>query len=146
MPFSILAPFKDADASDWGMASRIAVFVILEHVVDALASCVYITARWVTIIERDPWGFAALARACKFGHKLQSQVLPLKLLESMLCGRSARWVLQQVMGPFLSLLTVSAGQLYFYVCWLVLYFSARCKQETNPKTFLIRLDRDFSGP
>ncbi len=76
MPFSILAPFKDADASDWGMASRIAVFVILEHVVDALASCVYITARWVTIIERDPWGFAALARACKFGHKLQSQVRP----------------------------------------------------------------------
>jgi hypothetical protein len=70
------------------------------------------------------------------------QVLPLKLLESMLCGRSARWVLQQAMGPFLSLLTVSAGQLYFDVCSLVLYFSACCKQETNPQ-FAHRMLEDF---
>jgi hypothetical protein len=76
MPFSILAPFKDADASDWGMASRIAVFVILEHVVDALASCVYITACWVTIMERDHWGFAALARAFNLVTRMQSQVRP----------------------------------------------------------------------
>ncbi|CAM6025061.1 unnamed protein product [Sphagnum balticum] len=133
MPFSILAPFRGADASGWGMGSRIAFFVILEYVFDALASCVYKMACWVTIMERDYWGLAALTRAFRLVKSVQNQVLPLKLLESMLCGRSARWVLQQFMGPFLSLLLVSAGQLYFSVCWLILYFSARCKQETHPR-------------
>ncbi|CAM6048686.1 unnamed protein product [Sphagnum compactum] len=142
MPFPILAPFKDADSSGWGMASRIAVFVILDYVFDMLASCVYIMACWVTIMEREHWGFAALARACNLVTSVQNQVLSLKLLESVLCGRSARWVLQQFLGPFLSLLLVSAGQLYFYVCWLVLYFSARCKQESNPQ-FTHRVLEDF---
>lgn len=56
-------------------------------------------------------------------------MIAIKLLESILCGRSARWVLSLLMGNFLSLLVVSVGQLYFIVCWLVLYFSARCKQD-----------------
>jgi hypothetical protein len=133
MPFSILAPFRGADGSGWGMGSRIAFFVILEYLFDALASCVYKMACWVTIMERDYWGLAALTRAFRLVTSVQNQVLPLKLLESMLCGRSARWVLQQFMDPFLSLLLVSAGQLYFSVCWLILYFSARCKQETHPR-------------
>jgi hypothetical protein len=76
MPFSILAAFKDADAGDWGMASRIAVSVILEHVVDTLASCAYITACWVTIMERDHWGFAVMARAFNLVTRMQSQVRP----------------------------------------------------------------------
>jgi hypothetical protein len=74
MPFPMLAPFKDADSSGWGMASRIAVFVMLDYVFDMLASCVYIMACWVTIMEREHWGFAALARACNLVTSVQNQV------------------------------------------------------------------------
>lgn len=68
------------------------------------------------------------------------QVIALKVIEGVLTGRSARWILQQFMGPFLSLLVVSAGQMYFIICWLVLYFSARCKQDQN---FNSRVLEDF---
>lgn len=69
-------------------------------------------------------------------------MIAVKILESVLCGRSARYVLSLFMGPFLSLLVVSVGQLYFIICWLVLYLSARCKQDTNPR-FSPRVLEDF---
>jgi hypothetical protein len=69
------------------------------------------------------------------------QVIALKVIEGVLTGRSARWILQQFMGPFLSLLVVSAGQMYFIICWLVLYFSARFKQDQN--RFNSRVLEDF---
>jgi hypothetical protein len=74
MPFSILAPFRGADGSGWGMGSRIAFFVILEYVFDAVASCVYKMACWVTIMERDYWGLAALTRAFRLVTSVQNQV------------------------------------------------------------------------
>lgn len=69
------------------------------------------------------------------------QVIALKVIEGVLTGRSARWILQRFMGPFLSLLVVSAGEMYFIICWLVLYFSARFKQEN--RNFNYRVLEDF---
>jgi len=133
MPFSILAPFKDVEATSVSLAARIGGFVIVDYIIDATTSCIYVMACWATIMERQYWGFAAFSRGWKLVSSMQHQVIAIKILESMLCGRSARFVLSLVMGNFLSLLVVSVGQLYFIICWLVLYLSARCRQDTNPR-------------
>lgn len=142
MPFSILAPFTDVEATSLSLAARIGGFVSIDYIIDGTASCIYVMACWVTIMERQYWGFAALSRGWRLVSTMQSQVIAIKLLESILCGRSARWVLSLFMGNFLALLVVSVGQLYFVVCWLVLYLSARCKQDTNPR-FSLRVLEDF---
>ncbi|KAG0580535.1 hypothetical protein M758_4G182900 [Ceratodon purpureus] len=142
MPFSILAPFTDVEATSLSLAARIGGFVSIGYIIDGTATCIYVMACWVTIMERQYWGFAALSRGWRLVSTMQGQVIAIKLLESILCGRSARWVLSLFMGNFLSLLVVSVGQLYFVVCWLVLYLSARCKQDTNPR-FSLRVLEDF---
>lgn len=141
MPFSILAPFKDVDATSLALAARIGGFVSVDYIIDATTSCIYVMACWATIMERRYWGFAAFSRGWKLVSTMQNQVIAVKLLESMLCGRSARFILSLFMGNFLSLLVVSFGQLYFIICWLVLYLSARCKQDTHPRFSLRNLER-----
>jgi len=133
MPFSILAPFKDVEATSFSLAARIGGFVVVDYIIDATTSCIYVMACWATIMERQYWGFAAFSRGWRLVFSIQHQVIAIKILESMLCGRSARFVLSLALGNFLSLLVVSVGQLYFIICWLVLYLSARCRQDTNPR-------------
>ncbi|KAJ7560628.1 hypothetical protein O6H91_04G137600 [Diphasiastrum complanatum] len=129
MPFSLLAPFKDKDAVNGEMAFRIGTFLILDYIFDAIAYSVYIVACWVTILEPDNSGLSALQRSWKLVKSMELQVLTIKLLEAILCGRSCRWVLQQFLGSVLSAVLISGAQIYFTVVWLILYFSARYKHD-----------------
>lgn len=84
MPFSVLAPFRDVEATSLEMAFRIGGFVSLDYLFDAAISCIYIVACWVTIMERQYWGFSALTRGWKLISGMQSQVCPVSEFSSRL--------------------------------------------------------------
>ena len=74
MPFSILAPFTDVEATSLSLAARIGGLVSIDYIIDGTASCIYVMACWVTIMERQYWGFAALSRGWRLVSTMQSQV------------------------------------------------------------------------
>ncbi|KAJ7571182.1 hypothetical protein O6H91_01G153500 [Diphasiastrum complanatum] len=142
MPFSVLAPFRDKAAVNWEMASRIGTFLVLDYIFDGIANAVYIVACWVTIMEPENRGRSAIRRSWKLVKSMELQVITIKLLEAVLCGRSCRWVLQRFLGSFLSALLISAVQIYFTVVWLILYLSA-CYKQDGSSSFSHAVLEDF---
>lgn len=76
MPFSILAPFKDVEATSFSLAARIGGFVTVDYIIDGATSCIYVMACWATIMERQYWGFAAFSRGWRLVSSMQNQVYP----------------------------------------------------------------------
>lgn len=74
MPFSILAPFKDVEATSLALAARIGGFVCVDYMIDATTSCIYVMACWATIMERRYWGFAAFSRGWRLVSSMQNEV------------------------------------------------------------------------
>ncbi|GLJ37491.1 hypothetical protein SUGI_0761680 [Cryptomeria japonica] len=144
MPFAFQAPWKDEFATDLGMSFRIGAFISLEYLIDGLAYSIYITACWVAIMERQYRGAETLHRGWNLVKSMAFQAATIKVLESVVCGRSFKWVLQQVLGHFLATLIVSFIQSYFLVLWLVFYFSARAKEsQGHARQFTERDLEDF---
>ncbi|MCO5560852.1 hypothetical protein L7F22_014472 [Adiantum nelumboides] len=124
-PFAILAPFIDADATSPGMAVRIGLFVCFDYLFDGVAYCIYMVACWVTIFERNYWGLGAVTRSRSLVTGMIWQALVIRLIEALVCGRTARWLLQHVIGQFAAASVICIGQMYFLVVWLIFYMSAR---------------------
>eukprot|EP00249_Psilotum_nudum_P014405 c24804_g1_i1 orf=298-1929(-) len=141
-PFAFLAPFRDVEATDFGMQLRIGLFVVLDYFFDGLAYCVYVVACWVTIMERNFWGLGALSRSWNLVKGMQLEALAVKVLESVICGRSCRWMISQVLGQFPAALAVCIAQVYFLVVWLLFYFSARSIHDGSSQ-FSYRNLEDF---
>ncbi|KAH7315596.1 hypothetical protein KP509_21G056700 [Ceratopteris richardii] len=141
-PFAILAPFYDADAASPGMAVRIGLFVCCDYLFDAVTYCIYIVACWVTILERNLWGFGAVVRSCNLIKGMESQALMIRIIEAMICGRTSRWLLQHVIGQFAAVLVISTAHVYFLVLWLIFYMSARSLHD-RPSHFSHRILEDF---
>uniref|UniRef100_A0A7I4AUQ2 Uncharacterized protein n=1 Tax=Physcomitrium patens TaxID=3218 RepID=A0A7I4AUQ2_PHYPA len=74
MPFSFLAPFKDVEATSLALAARIGGLVSVDYMLEGAISCIYVMACWVTIMERQYWGFSALSRGWKLVSNMQHQV------------------------------------------------------------------------
>lgn len=124
-PFAFLAPFRDVDATDIGMATRIGLFVGFDYIFDGIAYCLYVVACWVTIMERNLWGLGALSRSWNLVKRMEAQALVVRVLEVMVCGRSSHWLIQQAMGPFPATFVICTAQAFFLVLWLIFYISAR---------------------
>lgn len=141
-PFAFLAPFRDVDATDISMAVRIGLFVGFDYIFEGVAYCLYAVACWVTILERDFWGLGALSRSWNLVKSMEAQALTVRVFEAMVCGRTCRWLLQQVLGQFLAAFVICTAQVYFLVLWLIFYISARSICD-GPSRFSYRNLEDF---
>eukprot|EP00250_Pteridium_aquilinum_P015456 c22590_g1_i1 orf=276-1931(+) len=142
MPFAFLSPFMDADATNLGMAVRIGLFVGFDYLFDGVAYCIYMVACWVTILERNYWGLGAVTRSCNLVKSMERQALVVRLIEATICGRTSRWLLQQVIGQFAAASVICVAQVYFLVLWLIFYMSARSLHD-QPSQFSHRTLEDF---
>jgi hypothetical protein len=129
MPFAFRAAWKDEYATDMGMSSRIGAFVTLDYLFDGLAYSIYITACWVAIVESQYRGAETFYRGWSLVKRMPFQAATIKVIESVICGRSFKWMLQQVVGHSLAMLIVSFLEAFFLVLWLIFYFSARSKEN-----------------
>ncbi|MCO5572568.1 hypothetical protein L7F22_026324 [Adiantum nelumboides] len=141
-PFAILAPFIDADATSPGMAVRIGLFVGFDYLFDGVAYCIYMVACWVTIFERNYWGLGAMTRSRSLVTGMIWQALVIRLIEALVCGRTARWLLHHVIGQFAAASVICLGQMYFLVVWLIFYISARSLHDRSSH-FSYRTLEDF---
>lgn len=141
-PFAFFAPFTDADATNFGMAVRIGLFVGFDYLFDGVAYCIYMVACWVTIMERNYWGLGAVTRSCNLVKGMEWQALVIRLIEAVVCGRTARFLLQLVIGQFAAASIICIGQMYFLVLWLIFYMSARSLHD-RPSQFSYRTLEDF---
>ena len=141
-PFAFLAPFMDVDATSIGMAIRIGAFVGFDYLFDGIAYCIYVVACWVTIMERNYWGIGALSRSFNLVETKRYQAFIIRLIETVVCGRSSRWLLQQVFGQLGSALMICTFRIFFLVCWLVFYISARAFHDL-PSSFSYQTLEDF---
>lgn len=144
MPFAFRAAWKDDYATDMGMSSRIGAFVTLDYLFDGLAYSIYITACWVAIVESQYRGAETFYRGWSLVKRMPFQAATIKVIESVVCGRSFKWMLEQVVGHFLSMLIVSFLETFFLVLWLIFYFSARSKEnQDQTQQFSLRNLEDF---
>eukprot|EP01018_Ginkgo_biloba_P030376 Gb_12816 [translate_table: standard] len=110
MPFAVLAPLKDDCAVNIGMSLRIGAFVIFQYLFDWLVYSTYIVGCWVSIMEKQYSGREALNRGWNLLKSMAFQAVTIKILESVLCGRSFSWMLnkpdakkmRERQGPFLT--------------------------------------------
>lgn len=141
-PFAFLAPFTDADATSLGMGIRIGLFVGLDYLFDGVAYCIYMLACWITIVERNHWGLGAVTRSCNLVKSMERQAIVVRLIEAGVCGRTARWLLQQIIGQFAASSLICLAQVFFLVMWLIFYMSARSLHDQSPQ-FSHRTLEDF---
>lgn len=141
-PFAFLAPFMDADAASLGMAIRIGLFIGFDYLFDGVAYCIYMVACWVTILERNHWGLGAVTRSCSLVKSMEWQALVIRLIEATICGRTSRWLLQQIIGQFAASSIICVAQVFFLVLWLIFYMSARSLHDQSSQ-FSHRTLEDF---
>eukprot|EP00252_Welwitschia_mirabilis_P020623 TRINITY_DN5089_c0_g2_i4.p1 TRINITY_DN5089_c0_g2~~TRINITY_DN5089_c0_g2_i4.p1 ORF type:complete len:484 (+),score=81.90 TRINITY_DN5089_c0_g2_i4:302-1753(+) len=144
MPCPLRASWHDDYAKTLGMSIRIAAFVAFDYLFDAVTYSIYIMACWVSIVENRQKGAELFIRAWNLVKCMPFQVTTVKIIESILCGISFKWLLQQVVGHFVSMLLLSLLETFFLVLWLVLYFSARWKEsQGQSRRFSVRDLEDF---
>lgn len=141
-PFAFLAPFTDVDAASLGMAIRIGLFIGFDYLFDGVAYCIYMVACWVTILERNHWGLGAVTRSCSLVKSMEWQALVIRLIEATICGRTSRWLLQQIIGQFAASSIICIAQVFFLVLWLIFYMSARSLHDQSSQ-FSHRTLEDF---
>lgn len=141
-PFAFLAPFTDVDAASLGMALRIGLFIGFDYLFDGVAYCIYMVACWVTILERNHWGLGAVTRSCSLVKSMEWQALVIRLIEATICGRTSRWLLQQIIGQFAASSIICTAQVFFLVLWLIFYMSARSLHDQSSQ-FSHRTLEDF---
>jgi len=98
----------------------------------------------VAIVESQYRGGETFYRGWNLVKRMPFQTATIKVVESIVCGCSFKWMLQQVVGHFLAMLIVSFLETFFLVLWLVFYFLARSKEnQGQTQQFSLRNLEDF---
>nr|XP_043610363.1 uncharacterized protein LOC122582077 [Erigeron canadensis] len=121
MPFSIVSPWVN------GVEKEIYGFLLSWILLDTLVSFVFAVDAWIAMADTRKSVREVVKEGCHLLSLMLHPAINLKLLEGIVCGSFARWVLAGLFGKLFASAFQSFMEVYFMVTWLLYYFSVKSK-------------------